>query len=148
MWKKVVTQGALIAALTIFTGAMLMFGMLTATAQPVGSRPDQSPPRIDDAALAEVLHLSEQKRAQLENILESERSAMRALNESLRPQRQAIFSATREKLAATLSPDQLQRFDAWCDAHRPPSPEGRNAQNPQISQSEPRSKRKRPAQTQ
>ena len=118
MLRKLVLQGFFLLALAVFAGALFMFGTLSATAQPVGE--GQRPPRPEE--MLKSLKLSGQQSTVVQNILDSERQAMMALNDSIRPQRDAIFQSTRKKLAATLTPEQLQRYDEWREANRPPRP--------------------------
>ena len=136
MLRKIILQAMFVLALITFAGALFLFGTTTVSAQ--ASSPGAGdthrpppPPRIE--ALLNTLRLSAAQTTAVQNTLSTERTAIRALDESLRPQREAIHMKTRKELAAMLTPDQLQRYDEWRAAHRPPRPEhdaGRQGEAP------------------
>lgn len=126
MLRKIVLETLFVLALITFVGSLYLFSITTVGAQTM-SAPGQSdaprrPPRIDE--LLAALQLTPQQTTALQNTIDTERVAMRALDEALRPQRDAIVEATRKKLAAALTPVQLQRFDEWRRTNRPPRPDG------------------------
>ena len=117
----------LVLSLVTFASALFVFGTTTVGAQPSppgrGDLPRSQrppPPRID--ALLSALQLTAAQTISVQNTLNAERTAMRALDDALRVQREAIHSKTRVELAATLTPDQLKRYDEWREANRPPRP--------------------------
>ena len=91
---------------------------------------DARPPRIDE--LLAALQLTPHQTTTVQNTIDSERVAMRALDEALRPQRDAIHDATRKKLATALTLEQMQRFDDWHIANRPPRPEAIRDRQPEA----------------
>ena len=126
MLKKTILQTMFVLTLITFAGALLLFGTTTVSAQ--GSSPGAGdarrpppPPRIEE--LVNSLRLTVAQTTAVQNLLSAERTAIRALDESLRPQRDAIHMKTRKELAATLTPEQLKRYDEWREAHRPQRPE-------------------------
>lgn len=126
MPRKIILQTMFVLALITFAGALFLFGTTTVSAQ--GSSPGAGdthrpppPPRIEE--LVNSLRLTAAQTTAVQNLLSAERTAIRALDESLRPQRDAIHMKTRKELAATLTPEQLKRYDEWREAHRPPRPE-------------------------
>jgi len=133
MLKKLVLQLMFMLALGVFAGSLCLFGSLSVSAQPAGPggmpgiNGERWPARLDE--LMTSLKLSSQQATSTQNILDSERQSMRALDESIRPQRDAIRQATRKKLAATLTPEQLARYDEWREANRPPHPQDEPAGN-------------------
>ncbi len=125
MLRKVLFQSMFVLALCVFAGALMVIGSMTAGAQPAGSSRNANPPPSPGEGsrgpvLESILGLNDKQAVALLNALESERAAMHALEESLRPKRDAIRAATRSKLEATLSAAQLERYDEWREAHRPP----------------------------
>lgn len=127
MVRKVVIQMMFVLALCVFAGALVVIGTMTAGAQPIGApRNSALPSATGDGAQKSLLEiipgLSDQQSVTLRNALDSERTAMRALEESTRPQRDAIHAATRTKLATVLTTEQLARFEEWRAARRPPHP--------------------------
>ncbi len=124
MLKKIALHLMFMAALCVFACSLVLFGSLTAHAEQA-TRPGNDgprPPQMEE--MFSFVRLNAQQTTAVRNILDSERQSMNALNESIRPQRDSILQATRKKLAAALSADQLQRFDEWREAHRPPRPQG------------------------
>ena len=125
MLRKIILQAMFVLALVTFVSALFVFGSTTVGAQPspaAGSdapRPPR-PPRIEE--LLNALRLTAAQTTVVQNTLNTERTAIRALDDSLRPQRDAIHLRTRGELALTLTPDQLKRYDEWREANRPPRP--------------------------
>jgi hypothetical protein len=127
MLRKIVLETLFVLALITFAGSLFLFSISTVGAQTaaVRTKGEIQPPRpsrIDD--LLAALQLTQQQATTVQNAIDTERTAMRALDDALRPQREAIHDATRKKLAAALSPEQMQRFEAWRTANRPPRPDG------------------------
>ena len=127
MKLKMRWQYMLLTALVTFLGALFGLAGASAHAEPTapdgGQRPASgNPMRVDD--LLAAMHLTAQQTSSTQNTLDTERTAMRALEESVRAQRESIHAATRKKLAATLTPEQLTRFDAWRRDNRRPPPQG------------------------
>ena len=124
MLRKIVLETLFALALITFVGALYLFSTTTVGAQTIGTRGNSNapprPPPIDD--LLAALQLTPQQTTTVQNTIDSERVAMRALEEALRPQRAAIHEATRKKLAVALTSAQMQRFDDWRSANRPPRP--------------------------
>ena len=124
MLKKTILQTMFVLTLITFAGALFLFGTTTVSAQgssPGAGDPHRPPPRIEE--LVNSLRLTAAQTTAVQNLLSAERTAIRALDESLRPQRDAIHMKTRKELAATLTPEQLKRYDEWREAHHPPRPE-------------------------
>ncbi len=126
MLRKIVLETLFVLALSTFVGSLYLFSITTVGAQTVGAAGRNNtpprPPRIDD--LLAGLQLTPQQTTAVQNTIDTERMAMRALDEALRSQRDAIHDATRKKLAAALTPAQMQRFDDWRNTNRPPRPDG------------------------
>ena len=124
---KILLRVMLVLSLVTFASALFVFGTTTVGAQPsppgrgdAPRPPRPPPPRID--ALLSALQLTAAQTISVQNTLNAERTAIRALDDALRVQREAIHSKTRVELAATLTPDQLKRYDEWREANRPPRP--------------------------
>ena len=135
MLRKIILQAMFVLALITFAGALYLFGATTVSAQASspGTGDTHRPPPPGIEALLNTLRLSAAQTTAVQNTLSTERTAIRALDESLRPQREAIHMKTRKELAAMLTPDQLQRYDEWRATHRPPRPEndaGRQGEPP------------------
>lgn len=125
MLRKIILETLFVLALITFAGSLFLFSITTVGAQTTAVRDRANtprPPRMDD--LLATLQLTQQQTTTAQNALEAERTAMHALDDALRPQRDAIHDATRKKLAAALTPEQLQRYDDWRNANRPPRPDG------------------------
>jgi len=126
MLKKIVLETLFVLAVITFVGALYIFSITTVSAQTISARGQNAapprPPRIDE--LLAALQLTPQQTTTVQNTIDTERVAMRALDEALRPQRDAIHEATRKKLAVALTSAQMQRFDDWRSASRPPRPDG------------------------
>ena len=127
MLRKIVLETLFVLALVTFAGALYLFSITTVGAQTISERgrndsPPPRPARIDE--LLAALQLTPQQATKVQNTIDTERVAMRALDEALRPQRDAIHDATRKKLAAVMTLAQMQRYDDWRIANRPPRPEG------------------------
>ena len=124
MLRKIVLETLFVLALITFVGSLYLFSITTVGAQVIGARGNSDapphPPRIDE--LLAALQLTPQQTTTVQNTIDAERVAMRALDEALRPQRDAIHEATRKKLAVALTSAQMQRFDDWRSASRPPRP--------------------------
>lgn len=127
MFKKIALHLIFMLALGVFACSLVLFGSLAVSAQPAarsGNAVNDGPRPPPMEEMMSFVQLNAQQITVVRNILDSERQAMNALNESIRPQRDAIHQSTRKKLAATLSAEQLQRFDEWREANRPPRPQG------------------------
>ena len=129
MLRKIVLETLFVLALITFVGSLYLFSITTVGAQTVSARgrsdappPPPRPPRIDE--LLAALQLTPQQTTTVQNTIDAERVAMRALDDALRPQRAAIHNATRNKLAAVMTFEQLQRYDEWRIANRPQRPNG------------------------
>ena len=127
MVRKLVIHMMFVLALCVFAGALVVIGTMTAGAQPIGAprnSPLPAPPGNGPQLplLASIPGLNDQQSVALRNALEAERAAMRALDESTRPQRDAIHATTRAKLATILTAAQLARYQEWRAARRPPPP--------------------------
>ena len=94
--------------------------LLNVQAQQVPVRPQPGPPPIN--ALANAVGLDAQQTTAIQAIFDTEHQAMDALEDSIRPQRDAIMTASKQKIVNLLSADQLALFQTWQEAHRPPPP--------------------------
>lgn len=118
MLQRFVVKAMFMLSLLVFVVSLMLLGTLSVNAQGLPHDADgRRPPRTEE--LIGALRLSSQKTTEVRNILDAERQAMRSLDDSIRTQREAIHRATRAKLAATLTPDQLQRYEAWRETNRP-----------------------------
>ena len=127
MLRKIVLETLFVLALVTFAGALYLFSITTVGAQTISVRgrndsPPPRPPRIDE--LLAALQVTPQQATTVQNTIDAERVAMRALDDALRPQREAIHDATRKKLAAVMTLEQMQRYDEWRIANRPQRPNG------------------------
>ena len=98
-----------------------MLGMIVAHAQPADMN---RPAPMRPGELARTLGLSDQQSVSFQNILDGQRKAMDALQETIRPQRDAIRESTNQKLAKVLSASQLAAFEKWQQENRPARPDG------------------------
>ena len=119
MLRKIVLETLLVLALITFVGSLYFFSISTVGARGIGDTAPR-PPRLDE--LLAALQLTPQQTTTVQNTIDAERVAMRALDEALRPQRDAIHEATRKKFVVALTSAQMQRFDDWRSASRPPRP--------------------------
>lgn len=127
MRLKMLWQFMLLTALVTFFGALFGLAGADVHAQPAEPGGGQRPvagnsTRVED--LFAAMRLTAQQTSSAQNTLDAERAAMRALDESVRAQRESIHAATRKKLATALTPEQLTRFDAWRRENRPQPPQG------------------------
>ncbi|MCY7387213.1 MAG: hypothetical protein LH481_03980 [Burkholderiales bacterium] len=126
MLRKIVLETLFVLAVITFFGALYLFSITEVSAQTVSARGKSDAPLrplgLDE--LLAALQLTPQQTTTVQNTIDTERVAMRALDEALRPQRDAIVEATRNKLAVALTSAQMQRFDDWRSANRPPRPDG------------------------
>lgn len=121
MLKKMVLQFIFATSVIVFAGALLMLGMMVAHAQPADMN-RSAPMRPEE--LARALGLSAEQTVSFQNILDGQRKAMEALQEAIRPQRDAIRESTHQKLAKVMSASQLAAFEKWQQENRPPRPDG------------------------
>ncbi len=120
MLQRFVVKTMFMLSLLVFVVSLMLLGTLSLSVNAQGlphEADGRRPPRTED--LIGALRLLSQKTTEVRNILDAERQAMRSLDDSIRTQREAVHRATRAKLAATLTPDQLQRYDAWRETNRP-----------------------------
>ena len=130
MIRKLIPIALFVVALAVFAGSLLAFTTMTVQAQPA-PRPQaaQGQPGMPMEELLTALKLNGSQSSSVRNTLDSERTSMRALEESVRAQRAAIVMETRRKLTAMLSAEQLKAYDEWREAHRPPPRPGEAPQN-------------------
>ena len=134
MLRKSVLHAMFVLALIVFATSLVVFGTTTVSAQTAAARAGGDaprpphPPRIEE--LLNTLRLTTAQSTVVQNTLSAERTAIRAIDDSLRPQRDAIHLKTRKDLAAVLTPEQLKRYDEWRDVHRPPPATAGQRQRP------------------
>lgn len=136
MLRKLITRAMFVLAICTFSGALFVFGTISVSAEPLNARGVDFPQRqrTHDEWLVDALRLPAQQATAVKNLLSAERTAMRAIDESTHPQRDAIHAENRIKLADVLTPEQLLRHDEWRKASRPPRLE--NAAGPQVDGAE------------
>ncbi|GEM_PF-1237286 len=109
----------------------VLLAAVNATAEP-GPRHDG--PRMDIDKLAVLLDLDDYQKQEVDSILAAKREAAEAKREefkasgtrpdreTMRAEHEAMRAATRDELAAVLTPSQLEKFELLMEQHRPRGP--------------------------
>lgn len=97
-----------VVGLTLATGA---------TAMPCGGKPPMK-------ELISQLNLNEQQQAEVKSVLKQQREQMHSMREQFQEQHheemESVRLQTLDKLSSILTASQMEQFEAWMEAHKPP----------------------------
>ena len=116
-WKSI-----LLLALVFLTGIVVGVAGTRAVARRALQQAEAHPERLQriiEHSLTRRLRLDEGQQAKLHDIMTDARGQMRSLRQEYRPKAAAVFQGADEKIAAILTPEQLERYERLKQADHP-----------------------------